>query len=461
MLSYPALDEKAQPLLASPYVLELERCAPGKVDHKKEISLSPVPLHAEPCCPAEQRVQAVAELIVGKPNRFAELLHGSERGAGANIVAGLKATAARRRPEFGAFDGLLSSEAAKARLAQHYGPEHCWSVSRLEEYASCPYRFFLRNVLRLEELPELTLDIDYGNRGSLAHEALRELHRRLNAAGAPRSPVDSGAKGFEKLSEDTFAVLIEKYSAGSALDQAFREIDFHLLKQWIQSYFGQHEKYDAAGGELDQPLRPAHFEVSFGLKRRDNGEKDPLSTEKPFDLPCGEETIRFSGQIDRIDIGLCGGEVVFNILDYKTGRKKKLSEEDLAAGLALQLPIYALAVQELLMIDRRAKPWRVGYWYVKEKGFECEGLPQCFTSGDAGLQETDAWRELRGTLLARVVTLVRSVRGGMFPVFSLDDQCTSRCAYSTVCRIGQVRALDKQWTAPSSSTNRPAEAKSP
>ncbi len=74
------------------------------------------------------------------------------------------------------------------------------------------------------------------------------------------------------------------------------------------------------------------------------------------------------------------------------------------------------------MIDRRAKPWRVGYWYLKEKGFESEGLPQFSPAATTGLQETDAWRELRGTLLARVVTLVRSVRGGMFPVFSLRRQ---------------------------------------
>jgi ATP-dependent helicase/DNAse subunit B len=319
----------------------------------------------------------------------------------------------------------------------------------LEEYALCPYRFFLNNVLHLEELPNLGLEIDFGRRGQLAHSALAELHRRLNAAGTPQSPVDVGAKKLGALTDETIAVLIEQLPKGSPLEVALRTIDLQLLTQWMQGYFAQHEKYDAAAGELDQPLRPAHFEVSFGLKRRGDVSADPtLFTEKPFDLSCGEETIRFSGRIDRIDIGLVGDEVVFNILDYKTGSKKRLSADDLAAGLALQLPIYALAVQELLMIDRRAKPWRVGYWYLKEKGFHADDLPQFFERGEEGLQETGAWRELRQTLLARVVTLVRSIRSGMFPVFSLDDECTSRCPYRTVCRVGQVRALDKQWSSP-------------
>jgi hypothetical protein len=41
--------------------------------------------------------------------------------------------------------------------------------------------------------------------------------------------------------------------------------------------------------------------------------------------------------------------------------------------------------------------------------------------------------------------LVHSIRDGEFPVFSRDDKCTSYCNFHTVCRIGQVRSLDKQW----------------
>jgi ATP-dependent helicase/nuclease subunit B len=111
------------------------------------------------------------------------------------------------------------------------------------------------------------------------------------------------------------------------------------------------------------------------------------------------------------------------------------------------LPLYALAVQELLMIDRRAVPWRVGYWFLKEKGFDAHGLPQFFERAEVGLRETADWHTLRGTLLNRVASLVRGIRSGNFPVFNLDEQCTSRCPYRTVCRIGQIRSLDKTWSA--------------
>ncbi len=63
-----------------------------------------------------------------------------------------------------------------------------------------------------------------------------------------------------------------------------------------------------------------------------------------------------SGRIDRIDIGVVGGQLVFNILDYKTGNSKNFKSRNAETGVSLQLPLYALAVQELLMIDRRAVP---------------------------------------------------------------------------------------------------------
>ena len=107
-------------------------------------------------------------------------------------------------------------------------------------------------------------------------------------------------------------------------------------------------------------------------------------------------------------------------------------------------PLYAMAVQELLMVDRRAVPWRVGYWYLKDKGFD-KSLPQLFESFGDGLRETPNWNSLRGSIIARVASLVRNIRSGSFPVYSLDEDCTSQCPYATICRIGQIRALDKTW----------------
>ncbi|HTQ39786.1 MAG TPA: PD-(D/E)XK nuclease family protein [Pirellulales bacterium] len=483
VLSYPALDEKAQPLSPSPYMTELQRCL--EIESKLEINLSPVPPSDQPpYSPTELRVKAVAQWLENKPQLLARLLSHPEPSTteqpqshplamAPGLLAGLQSIAARsRRDGFGPFEGLLTGAAAQRHLQHRFGPDHCWSVSRLEEYAYCPYKFFAQNVLGLEELPELTLEIDYGRRGLLAHDALAILHRRLLTADQRLSPADVAAEEYAQHAADTLKLLSEKISQGTPFEVALQTIDLQLITQWLEEYLAQHQSYDqlaadvasAAGAEsangmesaADQPLRPAYFEVSFGLKPREGPEIDhKLSTDKPFDLRCGAETVRLSGRIDRIDIGLVGGHVVFNVLDYKTGGNKKFKLQDFQSGLALQLPLYALAVQDLLLVDRRAVPWRVGYWYLREKGFESHGLPQLFEPCQTGLRETAHWQSLRGEILARVVSLVHGIRGGAFPVFSADEECTNRCQFSTVCRVHQIRALGK--TSIASHSTAPAE----
>ncbi len=454
VMSYPALDEKAQPLLASPILEELKRAAGKLIRQSKQISLSPLPPEGAAWSAAESRVKAVAEMIRGDAQHFGELLGSKQQApAAANISACLRAVASRAKREFGSYEGVFVSEAAKKSLAHDFGRDHCWSVSRLEEYATCPFQFFLKNVLRLEELPGVELTTDFGKRGVLAHDALATLHRRLKETAPEKQFSQLGVDDRSKLAGDTIAVLAEKISKGSPLGAALQKINLRELAQWLVKYWEQHEKYEQTAKDFDTPPAPAYFEVSFGLARKRADKKDALSTEKPFDLRCGDEVVRLSGRIDRIDIGLQNGEVVFNVFDYKTGTKSmRLDAAAVEEGAALQLPLYALAVEELLLVDRQAKPWRIGYWQLRDGGLKKNGVLSMSDLNDGDLTDSEDWRDLRGKLLSRVLQLVSGVRGGMFPVYSLDKNCTDHCEYRTVCRIAQVRALSKQWRQDREST---------
>lgn len=446
VLSYPALDAKAQELLESPYLTELNRCCgTTQIPRTRDNSLSPVPTDRYSYCPREERLKAIAQLVDGEPQLFAHALRRaaarSEPAHESSLVAGLRGTAARRGKEFSAFEGIVQSEASKRHLARRFGPEHCWSASALEQYATCPFRFFASNVLGLKELPDLSMETDHRRRGFLAHELLAELHRRL-LDGKLQSPTAVGESEFRRLKDAAVQWLVEQFSSGDPLDTALRKVDFQIIAKWMEEYFGQHAEYEQA--DRGDPLQPAYFEVSFGMRRRAGERVDPVSVEKPFAIKCGDELVRFSGRIDRIDIGMVGGEVAFNVIDYKTGTKRGFKKKDIESGQAIQLPLYALAVQELLMIDRRAKPWRVGYWFLKDGGFDSVDIPQFCQQTPAGLRETEDWNSLRGALLSRVMSLVRGVREGQFPVYSLDEECTGRCEYHSICRIGQVRSLGKK-----------------
>jgi hypothetical protein len=103
-----------------------------------------------------------------------------------------------------------------------------------------------------------------------------------------------------------------------------------------------------------------------------------------------------------------------------------------------------MATQELLLADQHALPWRAGYWLVRERGFHKPLELGEVDEGD-GVRASHAWFAHREKIRQRLSSIVQKIRAGQFPMASADDECTSRCAYRTVCRVHQTRNLGKQW----------------
>ena len=155
------------------------------------------------------------------------------------------------------------------------------------------------------------------------------------------------------------------------------------------------------------------------------------------------DAYRISGRIDRIDTGVVAGEAALNIVDYKTGGSIAFSADTIKAGTTLQLPLYAIAAMELLLAGRDIIPWRAGYWYVREGGFKARQALLMYRNDDGRIELDPAWEDLRAGLGDTVAGLIEAIRGGRFPVCSVDDRCTSHCPFNTICRINQVRSLEK------------------
>jgi ATP-dependent helicase/DNAse subunit B len=454
VLSYPALDESAQPLSPSPYVIELERSFGGSIPRSGPPTLSVVPATDVTYGPRDFRLRAVDRALAGEPQlaaRFA--VHPTTAACARGIAAAVDAIAQRGAGRsFGPFEGMLTSERARAVLAQTFGPQRCWSPSQFEQYALCPHQFFLERVLGIEAVDDPVLAVDYAARGRMLHWVLATLHRRLNEQAGGRAPL--GAWDVDELGEQ-LARLADEWSdrvrSGRPLLDGLLAIDVRRLQTALADYHQQHAQYDALGSDYDEPLLPVHFEVSFGPTHRgDDAEAalepvDPLSSRDPFELACGSETICFAGRIDRIDLGVVAGRAVFAVIDYKSGRSASASVAAVMEGMALQLPLYALAAQKLLSASR-AIPLRIGYWHVEGTGAK-EVIVLHQDDGTA-LRATDSWRRLESELPARVWSLVSGIRDGQFPMASADEHCTSRCAYHTVCRVNQARSLGKQWQPP-------------
>jgi ATP-dependent helicase/DNAse subunit B len=485
-LSYAALDESAQPLLPSPFLAEVEQAfGPGRIPRVERQDLSPIPQDDEPlCCEADFRVKAMATALDGNVSLLAGLFQGErgerreERGddressvsgtgrtkdgsrtqiddqrsvvtpaplssllspLSSSLAAGLELIDLRQdRDRFGPAEGILQSDVAHDYMAVRFPPQHIFSATDLERYASCPFRFFLERVLKIEPIEDLALEFDVLRRGRVVHDVLATFHRRVNERlGRPASPLELDAAEFDAL----LAVAIQDSlppEPANPLQAALREVDRRLVVEWLGKYREQTEKYDALWKDFDTPMAAELFEVSFG-----RGDQPPPSVDRPLEFARDGQTYRISGRIDRIDTGVVAGEAALNIVDYKTGGSIAFSADTIKAGATLQLPLYAIAAMELLLADRDVIPWRAGYWYVREGGFKPRQALRMYRNDDGRIELDPAWEDLRAGLGDTVAGLIEAIRGGRFPVCSADDRCTGHCPFNTICRINQVRSLEK------------------
>ena len=445
-LSYPAMDDKGQPLPPSPLLMELKRCFGKSAIQEQRSALGDfLKTDSRPQSEATFRQQAIMQALDGEPTWLAGMLQDEKRSRSAGaLVNGVRCIAERgKREEFGLYEGLLESEAAVGTLARQFDSRHLWSASQLENYAACPFRFFGEQLLGLAPPEELALQSDARRRGSLLHQVLATVHQQMLEGPASSDPLQETL--VQRFCE-TLQAIIERVPL-FGLQNSLREIERREIESLAPQYAKQEEDYRRQWQHLDQPPEPALFEVRFGPSTRSNEDDESGPTTIPFELDLGDEKILLTGQIDRVDVGQVAGVTVFNIIDYKSGKQARLQVDKVLSGEQLQLPIYAMAAEQLLLVEQNAFALATGYWSVAGKGFQSgrSGALEVRKVQGQELQVTEQWQQLRPELLERVQQLVTGIRGGQFPVYSSNQHCTRSCNLATICRIAQVRSLEKQW----------------
>ena len=297
------------------------------------------------------------------------------------------------------------------------------SPTRLESWATCPYRHFLGNVLNLSawETPEDVLTISPLERGSLVHAILERFIKEAMDAGAPSPREGWTLLQRERLREIAQEEFREAERRGVTGRRVLWEVAQEDILQDLERFLDDDEQYRA-----DEGMQPRHSEYAFGF----DGPPVALA------LPDGGE-VRFRGFIDRVDVAQDGRRAV--VMDYKTGSSRqydKMKDDPLMAGKRLQLPVYALAVRETLLPDAAL---RAEYWFISANG----GYIRVPVTLDA----------IEAQFRNMVQAIAEGVRGGIFPAnpgppgFGGPENCRY-CDFQRICPTNKLALWARKIDSP-------------
>jgi ATP-dependent helicase/nuclease subunit B len=368
--SYPRLDlDQARPRVPSFYTLEAVRAAEGLLPDFAELAQRADTATTArlgwpaPPDPADAIDDAEHDLAV-----LARLESRREESSGAArylvtanpyLARALRTRYRRWGRSWTSSDGLLSqSETIRTIMAKHTLDIRSYSPTALQNYARCPYRFFLQAIHRLapREVPEAIERVDPLQRGSLIHDVQFALFGRLRQNGLlPVRP--SNLYNAHQELDNVIAEVVARYrdDLAPAIDCVWEDSVAAIradLREWLRR-----------ASEDDSGYVPWYFELSFGLEHRpERRQADPQSVPGAVDLDCG---IQLRGSIDLVERHPGG---TARVTDHKTGKADAKATQLIDGGRSLQPLLYALAAEKLFAGQAKISSGRL-YFCTSTGGF--------------------------------------------------------------------------------------------
>jgi RecB family exonuclease len=324
--------------------------------------------------------------------------------------AALRAWRAGAEPEgaaafvpWGKVRGILAAWAARAAGEGIFpGPGlrvrlPAWhSASALEELARCPYRYFLRRVVRLDppEEPEEALALSPAELGEIAHDILRRLGRDA-AAGKGWGEIEAAVR----RSVDRFA-----RENPTGLPGLFR----------IRCRAVERDVARLAACERSREAERPGWRVD--------------RVEEAFSLPATPFLPAIRGRVDRIDRGPAGEARVIDY-KYRDPARGEIPPDWIRHGLSHQVPVYLAFAASLSPVPSAVS----AAFYFLRNGF--------------GVEEAPGWDDIRVEWAAALADWLSLAAAGAFPPlphhrFTSAGRASPRycdsCPFRDHCRVSPV-----------------------
>jgi ATP-dependent helicase/nuclease subunit B len=295
-----------------------------------------------------------------------------------------------------------------------------FSVTQFENYAKCPFKYFVEKILRIEVIEDPNEDVEPLEIGNYLHALLFEFYTRL-----VEEKIDIHSQAAEDLLFDLAKNIISQFRFDDETYFYEKEKFFGISNNRADSilfHFLETERNQTDG------YSPSYFEVAFG-RREKKGSDKRLGAENPLQF----DGINLVGKIDRVELK----NNFISIVDYKTGAKK-VTSTNIHRGLDLQLPVYMHIAEELL--GPGFLPGKIFIYSLKfnEKDF---GKNEINLSRKKNLTDTEKSALLTETVeesLSKLKEYFHGITSAEFNPSILDDRETLVCNYcnfKNICRV--------------------------
>lgn len=217
--------------------------------------------------------------------------------------------------------GHLSPGAVRAL----YGEKVAMSASRMDQYRSCHFAYFLRYGLGARE--RRTAGFHAPEYGTFIHFVLEFVLRAAKEEGGVPQLSD---QRLEELTTQAITAYVAQELGGMAQQTPRFQYLFRRLEQNVRAVV-QNVTEELRSSDF----QPILFELGFG----------PGQALPPVELKEAGVTLRLSGFVDRVDGWVQDGRLYLRVVDYKTGRKS-FDLTEVWHGLGLQMLLYLFTLEE-------------------------------------------------------------------------------------------------------------------
>lgn len=310
------------------------------------------------------------------------------------------------------------------------------SFSGMDEFVSCPFKFFIHRGLRADSLKPV--EMNPANAGTFIHWGLEQL-------------------------------LSNGYDLTGDVSAAADEISKRYLDENLKDCKGSSNRFNSLFSRVADTFKLAAQSVADEVATSgfvpDGFEIDIASSVPPAALENGC-TLSLTGSIDRVDIMKSADGEYAKIIDYKSG-KQSFSYKSIYNGLSMQLPFYAGAVKKIypdiniaamyyikvglpqaacgaLPMSDAQYMQKLNSCYKRDGVFANDGKTMSALGAVSAFSEIKKDRIVDSAAIDRLIDYTyekvretgNAIMDGSAEISPFDGAC-EYCEYSDICKIGK------------------------